>query len=89
MPNDPSRPERLPRSELRLEFVERTDRSGKKYFLAKTFLKMTIDLDGTAFFLWPGDNWKDPSMTVVPVRPSRDEKPIEDELEDEDANRRR
>jgi len=88
MSNDQDRPERIPRSEIRLEFVERKDRDGKKYYLAKTFLPATIDLRNTAFFIWPGDCWKDPSMTIVPIRPGRNEKVTEDEADDTDDRRR-
>ena len=81
------RPERIPRSELRIEFAERIDRDGKKYYLAKTYLPMTIDLRNTAFFIWPGETWKETSMTVVPIKPGRNEK-AEDEEDEDDGKRR-
>jgi len=78
MPED-SRSEKVPRSELRIEFAKRINKGGKTYYLAKTFLPLTMDLENTAFFFWPGENWKDPSMTICPVRSkpvfSQDEEP--------------
>jgi hypothetical protein len=79
MADNGGRPEKMPRSELRIEFAERKDREGNKYYLAKTELPMTISLEDTAFFLWPGDAWKEPSMTVVFNKPKKGSQEPEEE----------
>lgn len=61
--SETDRPERVPESELRIEFAKRTDRKGKDYFLAKTKLPLNLDLTNTAFFFWIDDKGG-PSMTV-------------------------
>lgn len=82
MINDNKNPNR---SELRIEFSEREGSDGRKYFLAKPRLPVTLDLRDTALFLWVD---KDGNMSMT-FRVARTGFPDKREEEDVGGKERR
>jgi hypothetical protein len=55
------------RSEIRLEFDEREDKDGKKYYLCKPALPANVDLAHCVLFFWPDEL----SLSIALERPKK------------------